>query len=222
MNDLKKVIKLMRHAYGIKTNCIQAVVFIAIGAIHTLTGTMGRFGTAGGFFWICLPIVPTQLFYSLNVAQLVQSSPLRRRMQTGIPVMINGACMLLIYLLEASLLGAISLARPELAGEIGWLLIDMALMAGLVLVYLGICFKHFLAATLCMVPVMVAWMQGSIAAKKFLTGLSGGMDISFVLALFIGLGMVIVGGLAEYLLNLLFYRAPFSKMAQAAPLRKEL
>ena len=36
----------------------------------------------------------------------------------------------------------------------------------------------------------------------------------------IGVGILMVGALAEYLLTLLFYKAPLAKMAQSAPLRK--
>lgn len=38
MNDLKTGLKLMRYAYGIKTNCIQAVVFLLAGLVLILSG----------------------------------------------------------------------------------------------------------------------------------------------------------------------------------------
>ena len=37
-----------------------------------------------------------------------------------------------------------------------------------------------------------------------------------------GIGIVVLGGFLQYLISLLVYRAPMSKMAQAAPLRREL
>lgn len=219
INDMKKGIKLMRYAYGLKMTCIQAVAFTAVGLFLILGRVDGSFGIVGGFFWLCNPILPAQLLYSLNVTQLMQASPMRKLMQTSIPAIINTAGMVLIYLLEVLLLGAISLAEPEQAAVMGGALMNMAIMAGLLLVYLGVCYKYFVAATLCLVPTMVIWMQGGM---RNLGNLSGKADIAFGPAALIGLGIVLLGGLAGYLLTLLFYKVPLSKMAQAAPLRKEL
>ena len=52
MNDLKTGLKLMRYAYGIKTNCIQAAVFLLAGLVLILSGGEGNLVVWGGFFWI--------------------------------------------------------------------------------------------------------------------------------------------------------------------------
>lgn len=78
-------------------------------------------------------------------------------------------------------------------------------------------------------PVVVAatgfWAgtQGSgDGGVMFAAWMSGGRDVSFLAAAGMGLGILVLGGIAEYLLTLLLYRAPLSKTAQPAPLRKWL
>ena len=47
-------------------------------------------------------------------------------------------------------------------------------------------------------------------------------NASLILATVIGLACIAAGAVGQYLLTLLLYKKPLSKMAQAAPLRKEL
>lgn len=220
MNELKKGIKIMRYAYGIKTNLVQAGVFFLAGLVMIISGEKGNFGVLGGFFWISIGILPSQLVYSLSVSNMVQASPMRRKMQTAVPVAVNLFCMLLAYLAEVLMCGIMAWRRPEQAGGICWDLVTLAIMSVLVMVYLGICYKHFVLATLILVPEMVIWIRGGMDGWIRRQNISS--DITFGMAVLTGLGLIAAGGLAEYLLTLLFYRTPVARMAQAAPLRKEL
>ena len=222
MNDLKTGLKLMRYAYAIKTNCIQAAVFLLAGLVLILSGGEGNLVVWGGFFWISISMLPTQLIYTLGVSKLVQASPMRKKLQTVFPVAANFACVTAVYLAELVMCGIRLGVRPDEAGWMGRSLIALAVMMAFMMLYLGACYKYFVAATLFLGPVMVFWLRGGIENWVYAQFLFGGRDVPLGQAAAIGFGILILGALAEYLLVLLFYRAPLSKMAQAVPLRKEL
>lgn len=220
MNDLKRGIKMMRYAYGIKTNLVQAGYFLLAGLVMIISGERGTFGLLGGFFWICIGILPSQLIYSVSVSNMVQASPMGRKMQTVVPVAVNLFCMLLIYLVEVLMCGIMAWRYPEQAGEIYWNLVIFAVMQVMMMVYLGLCYKHFVLATLVMIPEMVIWMSAGLDGWIYRQDF--GANITLGMAVLAGFVLIAAGGLAEYLLTLAFYRTPMARMAQAAPLRKEL
>lgn len=222
MNDLKTGWKLMRHTYGIKSSCIQAGVFLLMGLVFAISESKGTFGFLGGYFWVCIAILPTQLIHTLSVSHLVQASPMKKKIQTIFPVAINLACMIVIYLIEIAVGGIYAWGNPQEAEGMYQSLLLLAVVMALTMAYLGACFKYFVVPTLCLIPALIIWMQGGIGEWTFTRLFPGNWHISLGIASAIGFGILIAGALVEYLLTLLFYRAPLSKMAQAAPLRKAL
>lgn len=222
MNDLKTGLKLMRYTYGIRSNCIQAGVFLLMGLVFALSGEKGTFGFFGGYFWVCIAILPTQLIYTLGVSHLVQASPMKRKVQTVFPVAINLAFMIVIYLIEIAIGGIYAWGNPQEAEGMYQSLLLLATVMALTMVYLGACYKYFVVPTLCLIPVLIIWMQGGMGEWTFTRLFLGRWNVSLGMAVAVGFGILIAGALAEYLLTLLFYRAPLSRMAQAAPLRKAL
>lgn len=220
-NDFRTGWKLMRYAYGIRSNCIQAGVFLLGGIVFMLTEEDGYFGVLGGLFWVSIAILPTQLISSLWVADLVKVSPMRKKVQTVFPVAVSLICMTVVYLAELAV-GAIRCqVTPEKTERVCHSLFFLAAMMALLLVYLGICYKYFVLSALCIVPAMVLWALSSSEEQAF-EFLFRDWKPGFGTVAAIGFGFLIVGALAEYLLALLFYKAPLSRMAQAAPLRKAL
>lgn len=222
MHDLKIGIKVMRYAYGIKMNCISAGLFALAGLLYIVEGKSGNNGLVGSYFWICIGMIPVQLIQSLNAANFVQSSPIKKKMQTSIPVMLSLASMMAMYLAEVLLYGIMVWANPGRAAEISGSLVLMAILGALLLLYLGACYKCFVVATFCLISLLVFWMWGVINGVLVPKAMFGSWNISFGLAVLMGFGILIAGSAAEYLLTLLLYKKPVAKMAQAAPLRKEL
>ncbi len=220
MNELKKGVKMIRYAYGIKSTCIQAGFFFLSGLILTVTGDGGDFGSLGGFFWICIGLLPLQLLYSLSVSNMVLASPMRKKMQTVVPTAVNAASMVVIYLAEVLVCGLLERRNPQQAGELYLNLVVLAMSQVFLMVYSGLCYKHFVLATLLFIPVMVNWMWEGWGNRMHIW--LQGLDMTFGRAVLTGFCLIAAGILAEYLLTLLFYRSPMAKMAQALPLRKAL
>lgn len=220
-NEFRRGWKLMRYTYGIKSNCIQAGVFLLMGMVFMFSGDGGYFGLMGGFFWVCIAILPTQLIYSLGVSDLVKVSPMRKKMQTVFPVAVALGCMTAVYLAELAIFAVQFRARPDGVEQAWHNVVLLAFMMAMVMVYLGICYKYFVVSTLFIIPTMLL-MQNTTRNQEFTQLLFRDWELSFGAAAAIGFGILLAGALAEYLLILLFYKAPLSKMAQAAPLRKAL
>ena len=222
MNDFRRGWKLMRYTYGIKSNCIQAGVFLLAGIVLMLTEGDGYFRLMGEYFWVCIAILPAQLIYTLGVADLVKASPMRKKMQTVFPVAVSLICMTVVYLAELVICAVRFRVSPDGAGQACRSVILVAVMMAVVMVYLGVCYKYFVVSILCIIPAMMLLMRNTPQNPVFVQFFFRNQELSFGAAAAIGFGILIVGALAEYLLTLLLYRAPLSRMTQAAPLRKAL
>lgn len=227
INDMKLGLKMLRYAYGLKTNLTQGGIFLALGIVYTVIGSMethstGSPGAFSGVFFSSLAMLPVQMCYSLSTSDLVKASPVRKRMQTSVPVLLHCCGALLIYLAECLVYGICCLRRPELEQAMCRDIVAVALIAAFMMLYSGVCYKYFVATTLVVVPFMCLWLVGRLKSGEFVTWMSGGREVSFFAAAGMGLGILILGGMAEYLFTLLLYRAPLSKAAQPAPLRKWL
>lgn len=227
MNDVKLGLKILRYAYGLKTNLAQGGIFLASGIVYTVIGSMethstGSLGAFNGVFFSCLAMLPVQMCYSLSTSDLVKASPVRKRVQTNVPVLLHCCGALLIYLAECLWYGIRCLWKPELEQVTGREIMVLAVIAAIMMLYMGVCYKYFVAASLVIIPFMCLWLMGRLKSGEFVTWMSGGRDVSFLAAAGMGLGILVLGGIAEYLLTLLLYRAPLSKTAQPAPLRKWL
>ncbi len=91
----------------------------------------------------------------------------------------------------------------------------------MIMVYMGVAYKHFIAASAGLLPVLCFMMSKGLSGKGLPNVLSG-RGTPFWQVLLEGFGILAAGAMAEYLLSLLVYRAPMDKMAQSAPLRKEI
>ena len=221
MKEKKTSFRLLRYCYGIKTNCIQAGVFLLTGVLLMALGDKNG-ELMGCYFWVTIGLLPAQLISSLSVSKMVQSSPMKKKIQTIIPVAVSLGCVLLIYLLESLVYGIRLLNGSGQEAEISGFLLAVAIMTALMLTYVGVALKHFVVSTLLFISdVMYLYlMMGK--REACLMKVLNSMDMPFGLAVLAGLGIILAGGLAQYLLTLLFYKAPLDRMGQPAFLRREL
>lgn len=219
MNDLKLGMKILRYGYGLKSNCVLAVVCLAMGIGFYLLGA----AAAGSVMFLCVGMVPVQILQSLNMANLVQASPSKKRMQTSVAAVLCCAAMLALYLAVALAGGVMALGRPRLLGQVCASLIVLGLYSVIIMLFTGIVYKYFVAASLVFIPIMVCGIQGTEMSGIFREEIFVGQGAAaFCAAAVLGALLVVLGGFIQYLTSLLCYKAPMSKMAQMAPLRKSL
>lgn len=227
INDLKLGVKILKYGYGVKMSIVSSAFFFLIAACNIGISTMGNavdqsHMLMGSMMLACAVLMLIQLIHSLNAVHMIQVSPQKKRMQTSVPAILSIGGMEVMYLLCAAAFALIGHLRSENMAAISNSLVMTALVMALLLIFTGIAYKYFLAASLIMFPVLIGGMYTNVGSETWLLSLLGQEDIPYAAALVVGLVLIVVGGLFQYLLSLAVYKAPMSKMAQMAPLRRQM
>ena len=225
INNWKLGIKFLRYAHGIKINLIIGIIMLLLNIPVTIAGIMSENQLMGGYMLMCVSMLATQMLYSLSASNMVLTTTYRKKLQTSIPAALTCGNMMLMYLINVLINGILALTQGTVRDSAGTELIILALMMVLIMVYMGSAYKYFTVSSLFLCLLLPVFMNLGLSGMSRMNRIGnpfghGGM--AFMSAAFCGLAMLAAGGLLQYMLSLLVYRAPLSKMAQAAPLRKEL
>lgn len=225
INDLKLGLKTIKYAHGVKSNLAGSIIMIAVGLFLYAVNIMmeGYIGVPGGIFMILSAMFPVQMIFSLSASNLVQSSPAKKRMQTSVPAMISCGGMLVMYVLYAGMGAVLAVVRPQNISKICNEFVTMSLFAFLIMLYIAVAYKYFWVSCIMFLGVYSFTYCGMVLGNGIMPDNMFSSDAgSFLLAMGIGLAIIVAGGFAQYGISLLVYKAPMSKMAQAASLRKSL
>lgn len=229
INDIKLGIKIMRYGHGLLLSIIVGVWFLVIGiAVISMTVNGYLYNFTGGCFMIAAVLMPVQMIFSINTSNIVLSSPIRKKMQTVIPTAITCIGMLVLYLIVDLLLLINACKYPENMPRACIIVALQIIFAVFFMIYTPICYKYMVVAVIICIIVWwscfksfmylntIMYMPNNIFSF-FDKGIS-----SFLLISVLGLPIIAAAGFLQYLLSLLFYKAPVSKYSQNAFLRKEL
>lgn len=223
INDWKLGMKMLRYTYNLKMTIVSGILFLAAGIFLTVVEMNSDSGLLGGWFFMCIGLLPTQLLYSLNASGIVQVSSAKKKMQTSVPTFMTFVNMAALYVLELIIQGILIWGCAKRPEQVAYEMFTLVLMTALIMMYLGVSYKYFVISTIVFVPCTICLFSGLMTSGvRYGWNTLGVTGIPLILVVPAGLVVLVMGGLGQYLLSLLFYRAPLSKMAQAAPLRKEL
>lgn len=226
INDIKLGIKIMRYGHGLVLNIILGVWFLVIGIVVTVLSMSGYLiNWSGGCFAVAAALIPIQIIFSLNTSNMVLSSPIRKKMQTVVPTVITCISTIVMYLAVDLLILAMVLINPDRIPIACSLVALQIVFAVFFMIYIPICYKYMSAAIILGIIVWAFAMNLNLKMQMpdvntfsfFNKGIS-----SFLLISALGLPGIVAGGFLQYLLSLLFYKAPVSKYSQNVYLRKEL
>jgi hypothetical protein len=214
-NQIKLGIKLWKYAISAKSQIVCATIFFLLGAVWEI-GNQGT-GVIGGFYIVLSSIFITQLIVSVDFSTMVQASSYKKKLQTSMPVLVSTPVMLVTYtflaLIRVYFFQASSEEEGRLEIKFGLLLVGVLLC--LTSIYMGICFKYFLAAMvvleLVIVPILVIGMD-------FDTGFVAHIPMAAIVAA--GYVLIVLGQFLAYLLSRLAYRKDLSKYAFGAAMRR--
>ena len=113
-------------------------------------------------------------------------------MQTVVPTAVNAASMVVIYLAEVLVCGLLERRNPQQAGELYLNLVVLAMSQVFLMVYSGLCYKHFVLATLLFIPVMVNWMWEGWGNRMHIW--LQGLDMTFGRAVLTGFCLIAAWG----------------------------
>lgn len=225
INNFKLGIKMFRYGSGLVGMIVCSCIFLVLGLlINFAYYVLGVEGGPGDVFLVIIGMYPIQILYSLSASNFIASSPAKKRMQTSVPAAISCFNMLVIYLINSLVKIIVLVKHPE---NIGAACGGMVFSAGFIIIimlYLAVAYKYFWVSILMGIAVYfftTASLEG-MNAFSFWPGIFGNSVGSFVLVLVLGLAFIVMGGFGQYGMSLLVYKAPMSKYAQSAAVRKEM
>lgn len=218
MREFKVSLKMLRYAYGVKSSAAFSVLFLILGLAMSLMPK--NFGNIwmGSYLVMTVAMWPIQMHYSLGASNMVLASPMRKSLQTKATVLLNALFFFLVYMLVLLVKLLQITANMRGANEIQMELLLDAVLIICIMVFNGVSYKLFVVSTVLFIGAVMC-ISGVVAIMQF-----GQITVQIPVwaAVLSGFAAIIVGGLLQYGLTLLFDKYPISKNAQMAGLRKQL
>ena len=174
INDWKLGMRMLRYAHGIKMNCIAAGLVKLLEIPAVILGRMNGNGFPAFYMLLVAGMLPTQALFSLSVAGMAQASPLKKKLQTKIPALMNFSIMAAIYLTGGLFCGIMCWGKAENREFIYENMIILAIAIAAIMVYMGVAYKHFIAASAGLLPVLCFMMSKGLSGKGCRTSCQAG------------------------------------------------
>ncbi len=217
IDDLKTGLKLLKFSYNLKTYIVLGIVFVVLGCVILFLGGGDMYwGKYAGLLAMAGGLFPAQMLYSLAVSNMVLASPMRKKLQTKIPVFCSLVMQTGVYLVVALVRGIQGMKNPALLPFASSELQMLGVFGAILVVYGVISFKYYWRSTIlfCFAyPVAASCFQGEIDNP-------GSSMVPFGVSLPLGLVVMVIAAFVAYGLSLWAYKKPVSKMSQSAALRE--
>lgn len=212
LDELKNAYKIVGYGLRIKTQLGLAALFAGLGILFEILSG-GELST-GSFYIVLSGMFIYQLIISTDVSTLVQSSPYKKKIQCTYPILAT-APWLYMTLTILSVVHAIFARQSE---EKYLIMCRLTILLGcllfILMLYFGLAYKYFVAATMFMVisvfpPIYIFENENSLSAKCTNLGVC-----TLIAYLLMTLGVVCC-----WFVTRLIYKKELSKLAFKAALR---
>lgn len=202
LRDIVIGFKLIKHSNTRKIDILIIALFLCIGVIVEISGRGLNF--LGGFYIAAAMWCIYEQVEKVAVFTLVQSSGLKKALQTVIPVVTS--FVLEIFLFTLLLIERIILINmyPENRAELLKSLFMVIVILLLCVIYSTICMKFYVVST-----VIFVFMAGALSAIGNMELFRNSMSLPLLAA--IGYITIVVGAASQYLISNLMYKYSFSK-----------
>lgn len=222
ISDLKLGFKMMKYGHSAKLSFVASILMVVFGLLLSAVGIMTDNSFFGGYFIMLAALFLMQLLATVNAANLVQVSPAKKKLQTRIPALFSAALMLAGYLFSVIIAGVVVCTRSEYAGNVNNYMITTAIIMAVIMMYYGACYKYFVVSTVLFFVVFLTSAPLINGDLQFVFTPFSDSRANFGLAALIGMAVILLGGLLQYLISLALYKAPISRWALGATLRKQM
>lgn len=202
LRDIIIGFKLIKHSNTRKIDILIIALFLCIGVIVEISSRGLNF--LGGFYIAASILCIYEQVEKVAVFTLVQSSGLKKALQTVIPVVTS--FVLEIFLFTLLLIERIILINmyPENRAELLKSLFMVIVILLLCVIYCTICLKFYVVST-----VIFVFMAGALSAIGNMELFRNSMSLPLLAA--IGYITIVVGAASQYLISNLMYKYSFSK-----------
>ncbi len=231
INNLKLGFKIMKYGHAAKLSYISSAVLLVIGVLFCVLScivggtTRGNISPLpGGYFMTMVALLFLQLLSTAGAANLVQTSPRKRKLQTSVPAVLSVTLMMAGYLFTVVIMGITCWFHPAAIVTAAMQMFAGAILSGIVMVYYGACFKYFYTSTIMFIIVFFFCYVFGFSQNNLLENimLFDGSWAGWGLTAALGAAVILVCGFLQYLISLAVYKAPVSKMALGAKLRTQM
>ncbi len=212
MNTFIKCLKLIKYGTQVKTQLIFMAIFAAIGIFFEFFSDSNTM--LGGFYIFLLPVILGQLLTTLSISGLVQSSPLKKKLQTVFPYMVSTPFMALSLLIiiahRAFMLhtGVEGMTDAENYTMQSAYVMQLGIMIFLALIYFAFAYKFFLVAMIVFVLFTVPSI--SILSNPFF-GAYYFIGQNFTVSVIVAISLFIIGNILSFIFTGLCYKYDISK-----------
>lgn len=227
INDLKLGFKIMKYGHSAKLSIIGSIVLAMLGLVICIISITAKISFPGGYFLTMSVLLLLQLISTVNAANLVQTSPMKKKLQTSVPAFFSILMMLAAYLLNVVVVAVVVCANPEEEVHFYTQIIYTAALMGMIMLYYGAVYKYFVVSTIVFFTIFMfvypSIISGDISEKLYWSFMPFAEPWqNFTLTAVIGLAFILVCGVLQYLISLAVYKAPISKLALGARLRSQM
>jgi hypothetical protein len=217
-NQIKIGMKLCKHGLTCKSSIAGAILFFLIGLAVEIG--CGGANSLGGFYFVVSTLFITQIIISTDVSTMVQTSPYKKKIQTSMPVLVCTPCMLAAYtvvvLFALHSLHVLPAGDIEGAAAVRGSFIELIALLFFTSVYMGVCYKYFLAGVILIIAIIVPL---TVTSKYIAYVWADGIPMAAIVAS--GYLAIIAGQFLSYLCSCLFYKKELSKYAFGSAMRRE-
>ncbi len=219
INDMKLGIRLLRYGFGIKTNLVLLIVCTAADLLCFALELAGITTPLDGFMLLAC-VIPVQILFTLNVVDIVLTSPARKKLQTSVPAVMTLCTTLAAYLIVVLKEAVIVLIHPDKTAQSAMRLVFLGVLVAVIMAFTGVLYKSFPALLVMYFSLsgFISFFMMPILRSDFLGEDRGAL----VRAALIGVVLILAGGALEYALSVLFYKKPVSKKVLGEKLSREL
>ncbi len=219
--QLSKGWKLRGYGLGVKTQRAFCIIFLIAGTLLKLFPLETEYMAidVGAVFLFCSAMFPAQMVMSLDMSQMVQASPYKKKLQTSIPAKMTTVGILIMFGWSMFLQVISCMISGKNFADQGVKLLMTGMWAFVILLFTGICYKFFVVSMI----VMYIFIFG--AGMLLEIGLHFFVPKGFIhplVAIVEDIALILIGGVIQYGLMRLFYKYPLSKAAFGAAIRREM
>lgn len=218
IENIKFVFVLQKFGFQRRLQLGSMVIFYLIGVVIELA-TRGNFWL-GMFFMMLAPMYMVQVIYSMCMSTLVTASPYGKRIQTSI-VSCGDLFFSLVSMTIIVIMKAVEVALyPQQKDALISVFVILSVMMLVLHIYTAFVYKFYVLSIVLLFVIIwpLSFYMGY--SVRFFTLPT--IPVSFVGAVLIAYASTLLGVGLQYVLTKLIYRAPLSKYAQGAAMRKYL
>ncbi len=229
MKDFVKYIKMMRYALQFKMIIILSALFFVFGIIFEIAG-MGATDSSYSLPALYLALTGMyfyQMVFSCTVSKMVQSSPMKKKLQVTGPILITFISSLIVFAVYVALrlikitpefLYDNNITYPRAYSTIPF----MAVWLFIFFVYMAFSYRSFILSMVFIFLTIIGILGFSFKTEIFIRMSENliGADNSPLMIIIVSLAIIIAGAVIGYILSLLLYKKPISEMAVRYALRQ--